>query len=52
MRGAGIADELLTASIQYIINVAMVSYLQIYEPKVKQKLTLFITDSARHSLPR
>jgi hypothetical protein len=25
MRGAGIADELLTASIQYIINVAMVS---------------------------
>jgi hypothetical protein len=35
MRGAGIADELLTASIQYIINVAMVSQSHTCSPQVQ-----------------
>jgi hypothetical protein len=50
MRGAGIADELLTASIQYIINVAMVSQSHLL---IKIAITnLDLVDSACHSLSR
>jgi hypothetical protein len=50
MRGAGIADELLTASIQYIINVAMVSA----HPQIAKRTetNTFNIDPARNSLSR
>jgi sugar porter (SP) family MFS transporter len=48
MRGAGIADELLTASIQYIINVAMVGRSHVW---LKLALLTYIVDLACHSVP-
>lgn len=42
MRGAGIADELLTSSIQYIINVAMTLPAILYLDKFGRRPALLI----------
>lgn len=42
MRGAGIADELLTSSIQYIINVAMTLPAILYLDRFGRRPTLLI----------
>lgn len=42
MRGAGIADELLTASIQYIINVAMTLPAILYLDKFGRRPALLV----------
>jgi hypothetical protein len=42
MRGAGIADELLTASIQYIINVAMTLPAILYLDRIGRRPALLV----------
>lgn len=42
MRGAGIADELLTASIQYIINVAMTLPAILFLDKIGRRPALLV----------